>query len=158
MKKVLLLSIALCGLVVIISGCARNISSSSYDARKIGATNDTYECVVVKVRKVAVEEGDYLEDNKTGALAGGLIGGLAGAQIGGGNARYATGAAGAVLGAVGGAMAEKALKSQDGLEYIVRLNSGKLKTVVQGMDAPLSVGQLALLIVDHKGRSRVIAR
>ncbi|GHT96388.1 hypothetical protein FACS1894122_14700 [Alphaproteobacteria bacterium] len=158
MKKFLLLSIALCGLTVLISGCARNISSSTYDARKIGETNDTYECVVVKVRKVAIEEGDYLEDNHTGAMMGAVAGGIGGSFIGGGNARYATAAGGAILGGLAGALAEKGLKSQDGLEYIVRLNSGKLKTVVQGMDSPLSVGQPAILIVDHKGRSRVIAR
>ncbi|GHU17083.1 hypothetical protein FACS189472_03470 [Alphaproteobacteria bacterium] len=158
MKKFLLLSVALCGLTLIITGCARNISSSTYNSAKIGEANDTYECVVVKVRQVALEEGDSLGDNHMGALGGGVVGGLAGSQIGGGNARYATGAAGALLGAVGGAFAEKALKSQDGLEYIVKLNSGKLKTVVQGMDSPLSIGQQAILIVDHKGRSRVIAR
>lgn len=139
-----------------IGGCARNISSSSYDARAVGETGKTFECTVVSVRKVLVNEGDYLENNKTGALIGGVAGGALGNMVGGGRARVATTAAGALAGAFGGAMLEKNMKTQEGLEYVVRLKSGELRTVVQGLDNPLYRGQKALLMEYGKGRSRVI--
>lgn len=144
--------IALFGL----GGCARNISSSSYDARTVGEVGKSYECTVVSVRKVLVNEGDYLGDNKTGALMGGVAGGALGNMIGGGRARIATTAAGALAGAVGGAMLEQHMKAQEGLEYVVRLKSGELRTVVQGLDNPLYRGQKALLMEYGKGRSRVV--
>lgn len=153
-SKALVLAIA-AGLAV---GCARNISSNSYDARKVGEASSTFEGVVISVRKVMVEEGDNLEDNKTGALAGTIAGAAVGSTIGGGNAKYVTGGLGALAGGFAGAYAEKALKSQGGLEYTVKLSSGNIKTVVQGLDSPLNVGQPVYLIVSQNGRSRVIAR
>lgn len=157
MKKVFIFPmIAVIGLMSL-GGCARNISSSSYDARKIGAASETYECVVVNVRKVMVENGDYLEDNQAGAIMGAAAGGVLGNMIGGGRGRTAATVVGALAGATGGAMAEKHLKSQEGLEYIVKLSSGAMRTVVQGLDNPLSPGQSALLIIDNN-RARVIPR
>lgn len=154
-ESLFLLFCATIGLCVL-GGCARNISSSSYSARKLSSSSRTYECTIVSVRKVRVEEGDYLEDNKTGATMG-LVGGAAlGSMIGGGNARIATGALGGLAGAVGGAMIEREMKSQDGLEYVVRLRSGQLRTVVQGLDNPLYRGQRALLIEEEGGRARVV--
>jgi outer membrane lipoprotein SlyB len=161
MKKTLILLSVTCGAALLsIGGCARNISSSTYDAKTIGAASETYECVVVSVRKVMVEEGDYLEDNKTGAILGAVTGGVAGNMIGGGRGRTAATALGAIAGGVGGAMAEKALKSQEGLEYVVRITSGarkgEMRTVVQGLDNALVRGQSALLMVSGNGRSRVM--
>jgi outer membrane lipoprotein SlyB len=157
MKKVLILSLGLGGMLLMISGCARNISSSAYDARTVGRASDAYECVVVSVRQVLLENGDSLGDNATGALMGAVAGGAIGQAMGGGRGRTITTVGGALLGGAGGAMAEKSLKSQDGLEYVVRLSSGQLKTIVQGLDSPLRPGQSALLMIDHQGRSRVVA-
>ncbi|MDR2157833.1 MAG: glycine zipper 2TM domain-containing protein [Holosporaceae bacterium] len=155
--KRLLISVVLCGSLLMIGGCGRNISSSSYDARTLGSANSTYLCTVVNVRKVMVEEGDYLENNKTGQLVGALAGGVLGNTIGGGRGRVVTTTAGALAGAAAGAYAEKSMKSQEAFEYVVKLSSGELKTIVQGTDTILPVGQSALLIVDHRGRSRLIA-
>lgn len=151
----LILLVLVFGLFMI-GGCARNISSSSYGT--VGSASQTYECTVISVRKVAVTEGDRLEDNKSGALMGAVAGGALGNMIGGGRARIATTAAGALAGGVGGAMLERNMKTQEGLEYVVRLRSGEMRTVVQGLDNPLYRGQKALLIIDESrgGRSRVV--
>ena len=147
MKKIVMLSSVLCCGVLLLSGCARNISANVYDARSLdGEGMISHPCTVVSVRVVAVEEGDYLEDNKTGALMGGVAGGLAGNMIGGGRGRTIATGIGALAGAFGGALAEKALKSQNGYEYVVRLQDGSMRTVVQGMDTKLQPGQAALLI------------
>jgi outer membrane lipoprotein SlyB len=184
MKKNMVPAILCGGLLLLIGGCARNISSTTYDAKTLGAASETHPCVVVSVRKVMVEEGERLEDNKLGALAGGVAGGVLGSQVGGGNARYVTGALGALAGGVGGAYAEKALKSQEAYEYVVRLeeakgeslvinktkgdkvshktierkSGGSLRTVVQGTDVYIAPGSPAYLMIDPNGRSRVVAR
>jgi outer membrane lipoprotein SlyB len=154
MKEIVISGI-LCG-CLLIGGCARNIDTDTYDARSVGDTAYTYRCKVVNVRKVKVEEGDYLEDNKTGALAGALAGGVLGNTMGGGRGRAVTTVAGAVAGATAGAYAEKSLKSQMGFEYVVELQSGEMRTVVQGSDVILAPGQSALLMVYRSGRSRLI--
>lgn len=160
MKRIVTLSSILCCGVLLLSGCARNISANTYDARSMnGSGMISHPCTVVSVRVIAVEEGDYLEDNKTGTLMGGVAGGLAGSMIGGGRGRTLATGVGALAGAVGGALAEKALKSQTGYEYIVRLQDGSLRTVVQGMDTQLQKGQAALLIEGtENSRPRLIAR
>jgi outer membrane lipoprotein SlyB len=154
MKKIVISGI-LCG-CLLIGGCARNIDTDTYDARSVGDTAYTSRCKVVNVRKVKVEEGDYLEDNKIGAVAGGVAGGVLGNAVGGGRGRPIAAAAGAIAGAAAGAYAEKSLKSQHGFEYVVELQSGEMRTVVQGSDVILAPGQSALLMVYKSGRSRLI--
>jgi outer membrane lipoprotein SlyB len=157
MKKIVI-SVVLCGGLLIIGGCARNISSSTYDAQTLGSASSTYPCTIVRVRKVMVEEGERLEDNRTGALIGALGGGVLGNAVGGGRGRVITTATGALAGAAAGAYAEKSLKSQEAFEYIVQLESGDMRTVVQGTDTVFAPGQSAFLIVDPRGRSRLISR
>ncbi|MGL5720645.1 MAG: glycine zipper 2TM domain-containing protein [Alphaproteobacteria bacterium] len=144
-------------LILLLSGCARDISSNTYKASHVGEASFTYQGVVANVREVQVEEGERLEENTTGAGLGALAGGVAGYQFGGGRGQIATTAAGAVLGGVAGAYAEKALKSQQGLEYVVRLDNGQIMTVVQGLNPRLNPGQRVLVLVSNAGRSRVVA-
>lgn len=159
MKKLcMVFSTACCGLALL-TGCARNISANTYDARTLsGSSLNSYPCKVVSVRKIMVEEGDYLEDNKTGALLGAVAGGVAGNMIGQGKGRILATGIGALAGAAGGAYAEKALKRQEAFEYIVELKDGRMKTIVQGTDTILAPGQEAVLIEGTKGRSRLVAR
>ncbi|MDR0580600.1 MAG: glycine zipper 2TM domain-containing protein [Holosporaceae bacterium] len=157
MKKSVV-SVLLLSCVLAIGGCARNISSSTYDARTLGSASSTYPCTIVKVRRVQVEEGERLEDNKAGGIMGAIAGGALGNAVGGGRGRTLATAAGALGGAVAGAYAEKSLKSQEAFEYVVELESGGMRTVVQGTDVALAPGQSALLIIDPNGRSRLIAR
>lgn len=160
MRKIFLLSSVLCCGVLLLSGCARNISANSYDARALdGRGMVSHPCTVVNVRTVVVEEGDYLENNQAGILMGGIAGGLAGNMIGGGRGRTLATGVGALAGAAGGAYAEKALKSQNAYEYVVRMQDGSRRTVVQGMDTRLYEGQEALLIEGTgSSRPRLVAR
>jgi outer membrane lipoprotein SlyB len=74
-----------------------------------------------------------IEGTKTtiGSGAGTIVGGIAGSAAGQGKGS----AVGAVLGAVGGgvvgAAAEEGLTRQDGVEITIRLESGKLISIVQ---------------------------
>ena len=157
LKKSVGFALACSVVLLLVGGCARNISSSSYDARTVGSSSRTYECYVVSARVVDVNEGDYLEDNKTGMLVGAVAGGGLGNMIGKGKGRVASTIAAGLIGTAAGAMIEKNLKYQQGMEYTVKLKDGSMRTVVQGLDNRLNPGQRALLIEDSRGRSRVVA-
>jgi len=137
------------------TGCATDISSKSYSDEDVGEAAQTYSGTVVKVRSVKVAP-DQLGKSHVGMLAGGMGGGLIGSQIasGLGGAIATLGLAGA--GALGGAMAEKSLKTQQGLEITVRLNSGELRTVVQGNDVSFKQGERIYLMIYSRGRCKVV--
>lgn len=156
MNTTLIKVITPCMAVMLLSGCARNINSNTYKASHVGEASFTYQGTIISARKIQVEEGEYLGENYAGMGLGALGGGLLGSQVGSGTGQLAAIAGGAVLGGVGGALAEKALKSQEGMEYAVKLTNGSVMTVVQGLDNPMSPGQRALVMVSHDGRSRVV--
>ncbi len=139
-----------------ISGCAREISSNVYSDTHVGEASRTFRGMVVSVREVEVTNAEKLQENTTGMGVGALAGGVGGYQIGKGRGQVAATAAGAILGAVAGAYAEKALSSQTAFEYIVELSNGEMRTVVQGKDTKYAPGQRVLLIVGQQGRSRII--
>ncbi|MGN6670884.1 MAG: glycine zipper 2TM domain-containing protein [Candidatus Nucleicultricaceae bacterium] len=138
------------------SGCAREISSQVYSEAHVGEASKTFFGRIINVRKVVVQGQEKLDQNATGMAMGAIAGGVAGTQLGGGRGRIATTAGGALLGAVAGAMIQKGLESQDALEYTVELHNGELRSVVQGTDNPLAVGQNVLIMVSRDGRSRVV--
>lgn len=144
--------------VMMAQGCARQISPGTYAAGAVGETSRTYAGTVVHARPVLVEDKEYLEQNGLGLIGGGLGGAYVGSHFGKGQGKDLATIGGAIAGATAGAFAEKALKSQNGMEYIVALHNGESHTVVQGTDPVLGVGQDVYLIISNKGRSRVIPR
>ena len=156
LKKMFVMSFIVTAMGVVGSGCATDISSNSYSDQNVGEVADTYGGVVVKVRSVKVGP-DQLSKHHTGALTGGVAGGLIGSKVSGGGigGTFATmGIAGA--GAVGGAMTEKSLRTQQGFEITVRLKSGEFRTVVQGDDVEFKKGEKILLMIYIGGRSKVV--
>lgn len=156
MKKIALTLAGVGCIAILFTGCERNISANTYNARTIGASMRTYPGVIVSMRQVKIEEGDCLEDNKTGGVMGAVAGGALGSAIGKGSGNTIATATGAIAGAMAGAYAERSLKTQDGFEYTVKLQSGELRTVVQGKDTSLYPGQNVMLIEDPRGRSRLV--
>ena len=144
--------------ILLLNGCAREISSNVYEADHVGEAAITYPGVIVSARAINVQDKERLEENGMGIVGGGLAGGLAGSQFGKGDGNTAATIGGALLGATAGAFAEKALKSQSGMEYTVALDNGQTTTVVQGPQPTLSVGQNVYVMVYQKGRSRVVPR
>lgn len=158
MKKVSACVLGLCFSLSLLTGCARDISSDSYEEATVGGISSTYACTVVSVRKVKVQGNDKLSGNVAGMAIGALAGGALGNTIGGGRGRTLATVAGALAGAAGGSYAQKKLEDQVGYEYTVKLEDGRLMTVVQGPKPALAPGQLAYLHVYPGGRSRVVAR
>jgi outer membrane lipoprotein SlyB len=113
--------------------------------------------VIVNTRQVRVDSADLLEENGLGLISGGVLGGLVGSTIGQGTGRVVAAGVGVLLGSVGGTFFEKKLKAQMASEYIIRLDSGQLATLVQAPHPVLAVGQRVLVMTAQKGRSRVVA-
>jgi outer membrane lipoprotein SlyB len=176
MKKIsLLISIVL--LTSIVSGCARDLSSNVYSS---GSTLSlTLDGKVVAVRQVTVKENDKLGNNSGGMLAGGVAGGVLGSTVGSGNGQTVAVVGGALAGAALGAVVEDKLGTAKGYEYVVKVDTSKLKsnyyegntamrnaissattsgvvTIVQGADTVLSVGQKVYIIFSDD-RTRVVA-
>lgn len=142
--------------IALFTGCTRNISSNNYAASNVGEAMTTYSGTIASMRKVLVQEGDKLSDNVGGGAVGGLVGGVGGHMIGGGRGNLAATAGGALLGAAAGAFAQRALSEQEAFEYTVKLDTGSMMTIVQGLDSNLVVGQKVYVQVS-KNRSRVVA-
>ncbi|MDP3371911.1 MAG: hypothetical protein Q8S21_03360 [Candidatus Paracaedibacteraceae bacterium] len=140
------------------AGCTRNISSNNYNSASVGESANTYQGVIIGAENVNVSETEKLSENGMGIGMGALGGGLLGSAFGKGSGQLLGAGLGAVAGGIGGAFAEQALGNQQGIKYTVRLNSGVIKTVVQGNDNPMRIGQRVFLeesIGANKGRSRV---
>lgn len=151
--KLINLFLMMLGLIFFTS-CAREVSTDVYDTRMVGEVSTTYSGTIRSVREVLLSHGEQLEDNGLGIAGGGVAGGAIGSAIGRGN--FAPTAIGAVAGAITGALVEKKLKQQMGLEFIVALDNGGLITVTQGTDQMFTIGQPVFVIISQFGRSRII--
>jgi outer membrane lipoprotein SlyB len=140
------------------SSCARQMSPDVYDAGAIGQVENTYSGMIVSVQKVGVQDGDRLQDNALGGIGGGVAGGMLGSTIGHGTGSLLGQIGGGIAGATIGALTEHELKREKALQYIVQLENGELKTIVQGTKPHLQEGEKVWVLVAHHGRSRIIAR
>lgn len=146
-----LICVTLCS--VLICGCSNDYSGDSYDGRAVGEVSRSEAGTIVSMRKIKINpESDGLG---TGALLGGAAGALAGSAFGKGGGKVLAAGIGAIAGGVTGNAIQN--RSQDGFEYVVRLDSGATVSVTQGTSPALSVGQKVIVINSNKGRSRVVA-
>ncbi len=105
----------------LLSGCARDLSSSTYTSDS--TLNIALKGRILSKRDVKVTDTERLGDNTTGATAGAIAGGL-GAASGSNNAVVVVG--GAILGGVAGAAMQSALGTSRGTEYIVEIDRSQL--------------------------------
>jgi outer membrane lipoprotein SlyB len=160
-----------------LSGCARDLSHTTYTSDS--TLNVVLYGQVLSSRQVKVRESDKMEAGG-GAVIGALGGGAAGGLASNGGAAAIVG--GAVVGGVFGAVAERGLSSSTGIEYIVKVDTSKLRddyyegsslmrnslaavkttgivTIVQAKekknDRPIEIGQKVLVIVSEK-RTRIV--
>jgi outer membrane lipoprotein SlyB len=165
---------------LLLSGCARDLSSDMYVSSS--TMNLTLEGKIISSRKVLIKENDKLQDNKMGMVAGGVTGAVVGAGVGGGHGNTVATVGGALAGATLGALVESELGKAEGFEYVVKVDVSKLKntemyydgntmirntiasavtsgliTVVQSDKAPLAPGQ-KVFITFSNNRTRVVAQ
>lgn len=139
-----------------LTGCASNIGSSHYETAQVGEATRTYEGVVQSKRIVKVEGNGTTQ--VISSLAGAAAGGALGNTVGGGSGNTAMTIGGALAGAAAGNAVGKKLSGQEAYEYTVKLSDGSLRTIVQGADVDLAVGQAVYVQVSKNGRSRITPR
>jgi len=132
-----------------LSACTPDISAGSYTTNQIGQAAPTMTGRIIAATPIKVSNSGA----GVGTVAGALAGGIAGSAIGGGTRANALGAVGgAVLGGVIGNYAEQNLSTQTGMQYSVKLRSGRIYTVTQGMNPVLAVGQRVMVIFSNPAK------
>ena len=135
---------------LLLAGCGSDFSGNRYDASTVGEVSRTDRGTVISLRKVELKPDGSVAGTALGAVGGGIVGSL----FGGGHAKYATAAAGAVAGGVAGNAI--ATRTEEGVEYTVRLENGSIVTIAQGSTPAISVGQRVYIVNSNKERSRVV--
>lgn len=166
------------GSLLILSGCARDLSNNVYTSDS--TLNLTLEGEILSVRPVIIKNSDTLSDNAFGGAAGGITGGIAGSNAGRGRGNSTAIAAGSLAGVLIGAMIESKLSTADGIEYIVKVDKSNLSdeyytgtalmrdaiaaaringliTIVTGKDEVLAPHEKVYVILSPK-RARVIRK
>ena len=138
MKNKLIYSV---GLALLTSACAANINSDHYATSATGSVGQVMPCTVVNVRQVNVSSSD----SSAGSVIGAIGGGVAGSTIGHGRGSVLGALGGAALGALAGDFAE-------GVEYIVKLDNGAMRTITQGTDVYMQPGQKCYLLYGNQSR------
>lgn len=142
--------LATAALMFLTAACAPNINSNHYSTSATGAVGQVLPCTVVSARQVNVSSSD----SSAGAMLGAIGGGVAGSTIGHGRGSLLGALGGAALGGLAGNYAQEGLSSQAGVEYIVRLDNGSMRTITQGTDVYMQPGQKCFLL--YGDQSRVI--
>ena len=115
----------------ILTACSTE-STNTYKANDVGSIIETSEATVLNSRVVNIEGGD---NSGAGAVAGGAVGATSGYVIAGSGSGRGLGVVlGAVLGAATGYLAEESVRSREGIEYVVRMNDGRVVTLVQNRE------------------------
>ena len=134
-----------------ITGCAPSRSGQVYSRDEARQVQTVENGTVESVKEVMIE------GTKTpiGTAAGGVAGGVLGNTVGSGSGRTIATVVGALVGAAAGTMAEEGITRKQGLEIIVRKDSGQTIVVVQEADMPIAVGERVRIITAADGTTRV---
>jgi outer membrane lipoprotein SlyB len=138
-------------LALYITGCASSRSSEVYSRDQARQAHTVEAGTVESVKQVLIEG----TKTPVGAAAGGVAGGVLGSTIGRGSGRALATVGGALLGAAGGAAAEEGLTRKQGLEIVVRKDSGETLVVVQEADVPIYPGDRVRILRGPDGTTRV---
>ena len=127
--------------LLVLVGCAQNISPNSYSVGSVGMVNRTIAGTVIS------------GTSALGGTAGAAVGATAGSALGGGVRSNIVGAVGgAVIGGIAGAAIESSATKQTGMEYVVETENGNLMTIVQGKDPLFTQGSKVLVLYGNPSR------
>lgn len=140
-------------IVSLFTGCAVQSSSNVYrgsDAMRAGSAE---QVTVVRVRNVTIA-GDSMLSASSGvpAILSTLVGAVLGARvIGNGDGRYIAGALSGTAAGVIGQVTATHLSQRDGVEVIVRTDSGRQIVVAQGSEQQFVTGERLFLVSSGSG-------
>jgi outer membrane lipoprotein SlyB len=122
--------------------CAPTGTNTTVDRAALGTTGFVSEGTIVGMRPVAVSGSR----TGIGAGAGAVGGGLIGSTIGGDwRARTVGGVVGALAGGLAGAAIEEGVTRGNAMEFIIRDDSGRTRSVIQTNEEGLTVGERVLI-------------
>jgi outer membrane lipoprotein SlyB len=150
MKHLTLIASMLLSLALV-SGCASSLSSGAYTRDSARQMQTVQYGTVDSVRTVQIEGTKTAVGTGAGAVAGGILGN----QVGGGSGRALATVGGALLGGLAGSAAEEGITRQAGYEITVRLDSGRVVSVVQAADIAFQPGERVRVIQGRDGTTRV---
>lgn len=116
----------------LLSGCAQQgLYGTSYSRDQVRQAQTVQYGTIESVTPVVIEGRD---DGVVGAGTGAVVGGIAGSQVGGGSGRTLATVVGAVAGGLVGQRVEKSATTRQGQEMTIRLDSGRVVSVVQEVE------------------------
>ena len=138
-------------IAVYVTGCASSRSGKVYSRDEARHVQTVETGTVESVRQVLIE------GTKTpiGTAAGSVTGGVLGSTIGKGSGKTVATVLGALAGAAAGTMAEEGITRKQGLEIVVRKDSGQTIVVVQEADVMITAGDRVRIITSANGTIRV---
>lgn len=113
--------------ILALTGCKERPGQNDYSEAEAGMSRSVQFGTVLNVREVTIHD----KNTGTGALVGGAAGAGAGSAIGQGSGKGWAIIGTAIAGAIIGSVAEDSVNQHQGLEYVVQLQSGEVKTIVQ---------------------------
>ncbi|BEV70649.1 MULTISPECIES: glycine zipper 2TM domain-containing protein [unclassified Paludibacterium] len=151
-NKTLMLAMSALISAGILTGCASNDSSMVYSQNQMRQAQSVQLGTVVSVHPVKMEGSN----NELLTLGGAALGGLAGSNLGNGSKANAAGAiVGALAGGFGANAAQKAVGTKNALEITVKLDSGRMVSIVQDADVQFEVKQ-RVRVLSGRGTDRVV--
>ncbi len=117
--------LSLIALAIALSGCA---NTGTVSRSQVNIMRNVETGSVIDVRPVVIEGTDSGIGQYSGGASGAV---LAGSEVGSGTGSALAAIAGGTLGAIAGQEVEEMLTRQDGYEITIRLDSGRVVSIIQ---------------------------
>ena len=138
------------GIAVVLGGCASSNAGDVYSRDEARRVQSVQMGVVEGARPIKIEG----TKSAVGTGAGAVVGAIAGSTVGQGKGSSIGAVLGAVAGGVVGSAAEEGYTREDGMEITVRLESGRIISVVQAGKEEFKPGD-KVRILERGGVTRV---
>lgn len=130
MNRSILTAISISLLTLGLTGCVSGLQGSTYSRSEARQVQEVEFGTVLSTNPVVIEG----KQSGAGQLPGAIIGGVAGSSVGEGKGQQIFTILGAVGGAVVGSMIEEQATRTQGLEFTIKMDSGKTLSIVQEVD------------------------
>ena len=137
--------------IAFLSGCASSRSGEVYSRDQARQVQTVENGTVESVKQVTIEG----TKTPVGTAAGAVTGGVLGSTVGSGSGKTVATVLGALAGAAAGTMAEEGITQKQGLEIVVKKDSGQTIVIVQEADVMFEPGDRVRIIQAQDGTTRV---
>lgn len=134
-----------------LAGCAPTYGGGTYKGGQTRMAHTVQYGTVEQISDAVIEDSP----SGLGALGGAIVGGVLGNLIGGGKGRVLTTLGGAAAGGAAGYAGEKTVNTKKAIEITVRLENGRVMSVVQEPDEIFAVGERVRILTGNDGSARV---